>query len=213
MKNKLENKIEGAGLKRSPMGILLEALGQQEENFQKIQSFLEGKLKEWLGKEHIHAHIFWPKIMTLFLGVTTLCVSQSKPLKVSCICSVFTFVCFEKRKFLIWRALSLPQGVCHSTQNLSGHFSQTAMGASWRYLTSLLCNMSVFLCNTAAESFLGMKSVFNQSQKQPSVLPVWAQLKLWKQCKRCFVTKNKKCTLDTHHCQATPQAGLFRVFE
>ncbi|XP_039971393.1 ADP-ribosylation factor-like 6 interacting protein 5a [Xiphias gladius] len=46
MKNKLENKIEGAGLKRSPMGILLEALGQQEENFQKIQSFLEGKMKE-----------------------------------------------------------------------------------------------------------------------------------------------------------------------
>ncbi|XP_053302846.1 ADP-ribosylation factor-like 6 interacting protein 5a [Pleuronectes platessa] len=46
MKNKLENKIEGAGLKRSPMGILLEALGQQEENFQKIQSFLEGKLKD-----------------------------------------------------------------------------------------------------------------------------------------------------------------------
>uniref|UniRef100_A0A3B5KCU1 PRA1 family protein n=1 Tax=Takifugu rubripes TaxID=31033 RepID=A0A3B5KCU1_TAKRU len=46
MKNKLENKIEGAGLKRSPMGILLEALGQHEEGFQKIQSFLEGKLKE-----------------------------------------------------------------------------------------------------------------------------------------------------------------------
>ncbi|XP_071779068.1 ADP-ribosylation factor-like 6 interacting protein 5a [Centroberyx gerrardi] len=46
MKNKLENKIESAGLKRSPMGILLEALGQQEENLQKIQSFLEGKLKE-----------------------------------------------------------------------------------------------------------------------------------------------------------------------
>ncbi|AWP03372.1 PRA1 family protein 3 [Scophthalmus maximus] len=46
MKNKLENKIEGAGLKRSPMGLLLEALGQQEENIQKIQSFLEGKLKE-----------------------------------------------------------------------------------------------------------------------------------------------------------------------
>ncbi|XP_020489452.1 ADP-ribosylation factor-like 6 interacting protein 5a [Labrus bergylta] len=46
MKNKLENKIEGAGLKRSPMGILLEALGQQEEHIQKIQSFLEGKLKE-----------------------------------------------------------------------------------------------------------------------------------------------------------------------
>lgn len=46
MKNKLENKIEGAGLKRSPMGILLELLGQQEENLQKMQSFLEGKLKE-----------------------------------------------------------------------------------------------------------------------------------------------------------------------
>ncbi|XP_068564141.1 ADP-ribosylation factor-like 6 interacting protein 5a [Cebidichthys violaceus] len=46
MKNKLENRMEGAGLKRSPMGILLEALGQQEENFQKIQSFLEGKLKD-----------------------------------------------------------------------------------------------------------------------------------------------------------------------
>ncbi|XP_029908409.1 ADP-ribosylation factor-like 6 interacting protein 5a [Myripristis murdjan] len=46
MKNKLENKMEGAGLKRSPMGILLEALGQQEENLQKIQTFLEGKLKE-----------------------------------------------------------------------------------------------------------------------------------------------------------------------
>ncbi|KAF3689468.1 PRA1 family protein 3 ADP-ribosylation factor-like protein 6-interacting protein 5 [Channa argus] len=46
MKNKLENKIEGAGLKKSPMGLLLEALGQQEENFQKIQSFLEGQQKE-----------------------------------------------------------------------------------------------------------------------------------------------------------------------
>jgi len=48
MKNKLENKIEGAGLKRSPMGLLLEALGQQEENFQKIQNLLEAKLKEGL---------------------------------------------------------------------------------------------------------------------------------------------------------------------
>lgn len=46
MKNKLENKIECAGLKRSPMGLLLEALGQQEENLQKIQTLLEGKLKE-----------------------------------------------------------------------------------------------------------------------------------------------------------------------
>ncbi|XP_022043410.1 ADP-ribosylation factor-like 6 interacting protein 5a [Acanthochromis polyacanthus] len=46
MKNKLENKMEFAGLKRSPMGILLEALDQQEENLQKIQGFLEGKRKE-----------------------------------------------------------------------------------------------------------------------------------------------------------------------
>ncbi|KAM9859821.1 ADP-ribosylation factor-like 6 interacting protein 5a [Aulostomus maculatus] len=46
LKNKLENKMEGAGLKRSPMGIVLEALGQQEENILKIQNFLEGNLKE-----------------------------------------------------------------------------------------------------------------------------------------------------------------------
>ncbi|KAG7326657.1 hypothetical protein KOW79_010058 [Hemibagrus wyckioides] len=46
MKNKLENKMESAGLKKSPMGILLEALGQQEENLNKIQDFLESKLKE-----------------------------------------------------------------------------------------------------------------------------------------------------------------------
>ncbi len=47
MKNKLENKMESAGIKKSPMGILLEALGQQEENLNKIQDFLESKLKEW----------------------------------------------------------------------------------------------------------------------------------------------------------------------
>ncbi|KPP77943.1 PRA1 family protein 3-like [Scleropages formosus] len=46
MKNKLENRMEGAGLKRSPMGIILEALGQQEDNLNKIQDFLESKLKE-----------------------------------------------------------------------------------------------------------------------------------------------------------------------
>ncbi len=38
--------MECAGLKKSPMGILLEALGQQEENLNKIQDFLESKLKE-----------------------------------------------------------------------------------------------------------------------------------------------------------------------
>ncbi|XP_029550480.1 PRA1 family protein 3-like [Salmo trutta] len=46
MKNKLENKMEGAGLKKSPIGIVLDALGQQEEGLQKIQEFLEGKLKK-----------------------------------------------------------------------------------------------------------------------------------------------------------------------
>ncbi|XP_076870152.1 ADP-ribosylation factor-like 6 interacting protein 5a [Brachyhypopomus gauderio] len=46
MKNKLENKMESAGLKKTPMGILLEALGQQEENLGKIQDLLETKLKE-----------------------------------------------------------------------------------------------------------------------------------------------------------------------
>ncbi|XP_056315107.1 ADP-ribosylation factor-like 6 interacting protein 5a [Danio aesculapii] len=46
IKNKLENRMESAGLKKSPMGIILEALGQQEENFNKIQDFLESKLKE-----------------------------------------------------------------------------------------------------------------------------------------------------------------------
>ncbi|XP_005995282.1 PRA1 family protein 3 [Latimeria chalumnae] len=36
LKNKLENRIEGLGLKRTPMGIILDALGQQEENISKI---------------------------------------------------------------------------------------------------------------------------------------------------------------------------------
>ncbi|XP_043977498.1 PRA1 family protein 3-like [Gambusia affinis] len=46
MKNKVEYKMEGVGLKKSPMGLFLEALGQQEENLHKIQTFLEGKMKE-----------------------------------------------------------------------------------------------------------------------------------------------------------------------
>lgn len=48
MKNKLENKMEGAGLKKSPMGIILEALGQQEENLNKIQDFLENEMRKKL---------------------------------------------------------------------------------------------------------------------------------------------------------------------
>lgn len=31
LKNKIENKIESIGLKRTPMGLLLEALGQEQE--------------------------------------------------------------------------------------------------------------------------------------------------------------------------------------
>ncbi|XP_056109692.1 ADP-ribosylation factor-like 6 interacting protein 5a [Rhinichthys klamathensis goyatoka] len=50
MKNKLENKMESAGLKKSPMGIILEALGQQEENLYKIQDILESKLKDDLRR-------------------------------------------------------------------------------------------------------------------------------------------------------------------
>ncbi|PWS21042.1 hypothetical protein DKP78_25670, partial [Enterococcus faecium] len=45
MKNKLESKMELVGLKRSPMGIILEALEQQEENFNKIQDYLENETR------------------------------------------------------------------------------------------------------------------------------------------------------------------------
>lgn len=31
LKNKMENKLESIGLKRTPMGLLLEALGQEQE--------------------------------------------------------------------------------------------------------------------------------------------------------------------------------------
>ncbi|XP_036447891.1 ADP-ribosylation factor-like 6 interacting protein 5b [Colossoma macropomum] len=46
MKNKLENKIEGVGLKRTPMGVILDLLDQQEEKINKIQDFIESKLKD-----------------------------------------------------------------------------------------------------------------------------------------------------------------------
>lgn len=46
MKNRLENKIEGVGLKKTPMGIILDLLDQQEEKVNKIQDFLESKLKD-----------------------------------------------------------------------------------------------------------------------------------------------------------------------
>ncbi|KAB5545998.1 hypothetical protein PHYPO_G00067060 [Pangasianodon hypophthalmus] len=46
MKNKLENKIEGVGLKKTPMGVILDLLEQQEEKINKIQDFIESKLKD-----------------------------------------------------------------------------------------------------------------------------------------------------------------------
>lgn len=46
MKNKLENKMEGVGLKKTPMGVILDLLEQQEEKINKIQDFIESKLKD-----------------------------------------------------------------------------------------------------------------------------------------------------------------------
>ncbi|XP_028679872.1 PRA1 family protein 3-like [Erpetoichthys calabaricus] len=46
MKNKMENKMEGVGLKKTPMGVILDSLGQQEENINKIADFISSKVKE-----------------------------------------------------------------------------------------------------------------------------------------------------------------------
>lgn len=46
MKNKMENRIEGVGLKKTPMGIIMDLLDQQEEKMNKIQDFLESKMKD-----------------------------------------------------------------------------------------------------------------------------------------------------------------------
>ncbi|XP_067398334.1 PRA1 family protein 3 [Emydura macquarii macquarii] len=45
IKNKLENKMEGIGLKKTPMGIVLDALEQQEENITKLADYI-AKVKE-----------------------------------------------------------------------------------------------------------------------------------------------------------------------
>lgn len=45
LKNKLENKMEGIGLKRTPMGIVLDALEQQEESVSKIADYIS-RVKE-----------------------------------------------------------------------------------------------------------------------------------------------------------------------
>ncbi|XP_007560833.1 PREDICTED: PRA1 family protein 3 [Poecilia mexicana] len=45
MKNRLENKIEDVGLKKTPMGVIMDLLDQQEEKINKIQDFIENKLQ------------------------------------------------------------------------------------------------------------------------------------------------------------------------
>ena len=41
--------MEVVGLKKSPMGIILESLGQQEESINKIQDFLENEMRKKLN--------------------------------------------------------------------------------------------------------------------------------------------------------------------
>ncbi|KAK2488507.1 hypothetical protein MC885_000156 [Smutsia gigantea] len=45
LKNKVENKMEVMGLKKTPMGIVLDALEQQEENISKLTDYIS-KVKE-----------------------------------------------------------------------------------------------------------------------------------------------------------------------
>lgn len=40
LKNKMENKIESIGLKKTPMGIILDLLEQQEETISKLADYL-----------------------------------------------------------------------------------------------------------------------------------------------------------------------------
>ncbi|KAJ8016739.1 hypothetical protein DPEC_G00010480 [Dallia pectoralis] len=46
IKNRMENKMEVVGIKKSPMGVILDLLDQQEEKINKIQDFLESKLNK-----------------------------------------------------------------------------------------------------------------------------------------------------------------------
>ncbi|KAK9514967.1 hypothetical protein VZT92_025647 [Zoarces viviparus] len=46
MKNRLENNMQSAGLKKTPMGVIMDLLDQQEEKVNKVRDFLESKLKE-----------------------------------------------------------------------------------------------------------------------------------------------------------------------
>lgn len=46
MKNRLENKMEVVGMKKTPMGVIMDLLDQQEERVNKMQDFIESKLKQ-----------------------------------------------------------------------------------------------------------------------------------------------------------------------
>ncbi|XP_037096570.1 PRA1 family protein 3-like [Syngnathus acus] len=46
VKNRLENKMEGVGIKKTPMGIIMDLLDQQEEKVNKIQDYIESKMKQ-----------------------------------------------------------------------------------------------------------------------------------------------------------------------
>ncbi|XP_057685880.1 PRA1 family protein 3-like [Corythoichthys intestinalis] len=46
IKNKMENQLEGVGMKKTPMGVIMNLLDQQEERVNKIQDFIESKLKQ-----------------------------------------------------------------------------------------------------------------------------------------------------------------------
>lgn len=62
MKNRLENKIEGVGLKKTPMGVIMDLLDQQEERMNKIQDFIESKLKEWGSSQRCAKGSQCPKV-------------------------------------------------------------------------------------------------------------------------------------------------------
>lgn len=45
IQNKLQNKMEGIGLKKTPMGFILDALEQQEDSINKLADYIS-KVKE-----------------------------------------------------------------------------------------------------------------------------------------------------------------------
>lgn len=171
MKNKLENQIEGAGLRRSPMGILLEALGQQEEGFQKIQSLLEGKLKEWSDLEKSWRMLFThlaQRIWNFFLDVSgflNLLALNSELWLGSAVCS-----CAGKGLQVDLRVSVTPPRTRRGT-----------FLSEWRWMLALCYAAQPMFLHTWA-SFLDLKSAFNQPQQQQE-LQARAQPKTWRQWK------------------------------